>query len=131
MPNEIYNAIIEGLQKLIALRLRGAPSEAGIVAVAAVWEEALCHAEVWRGEDLPRVRKAFAQLYADCHDWPSPKAFLDRLPPRPPPRQLPRPPVDPAKCAAFAKTLKQLTNMLIMEQNHVRPQPGRDDRQTQ
>ena len=131
MPNEIYNAVIEGLQKLIALRLRGAPSEAGIVAVATVWEEALCYAVRWRPDDLPRVRKAFAQLYADSHDWPSPKAFLDRLPPRPPPRQLPRPPVDPAKREAYANTLKQLTNMLQMEKSHVHPQSSRDCPQTQ
>lgn len=112
MPNDIYNAIIEGLQKLVALRLRGAPSEAGIVAVAAVWEEALCHAVRWESADLPRVRHAFARCYAELNDWPSPRMFLERLPPRPEPPALPQPPINPAKRAAFRATLRELTQLL-------------------
>ena len=130
MPNEIYNAIIEGLQKLVALRLRGAPSEAGIVAVAVVWEEALTHAVDWRKEDLPRVRYAFSRCYAELNDWPSPRMFLERLPPRPPPPELPSPPVDPIKRAEIRKKLKELTKILT-EPKHVRPERSRDDRKNQ
>lgn len=130
MPREIYNALIEGLQKLLVLRLRGAPAADSVVAVAAIWEEALCHSEGWRVEDLPRMRKAFAQLYADCREWPSPRNFLERLPPRPPPPALPNPPISPERRAALRKILSDLT-LKLTEPEHARPKSSRNHRQTQ
>ena len=41
MPDWAYNQMIEGLQKLLVLRLQGAPPADTISALAAVWEEAL------------------------------------------------------------------------------------------
>jgi hypothetical protein len=41
MPDWAYNQMIDGLQKLLVLRLQGAPPADTINVVAMVWEEAL------------------------------------------------------------------------------------------
>ena len=41
MPDWVCNQMIDGLQKLLVLRLQGAPPADTISALAAVWEEAL------------------------------------------------------------------------------------------
>ena len=41
MPDWAYNQMIDGLQKLLVLRLQGAPPTDTISALAAVWEMAV------------------------------------------------------------------------------------------
>ncbi|MDK4645492.1 hypothetical protein QG088_11075, partial [Kingella kingae] len=56
MPDWAYNQMIEGLQKLLVLRLQGAPPADAIVALAAVWEEALIPHTWFYDRDLDHNR---------------------------------------------------------------------------
>ena len=87
MPKEIHNAIIVGLIKLVTLRLRGAPPAESVTTVAEVWLETLARRD-WQVADVARIECAFRRLCAEMTDWPAPRHFLDRLPPRP---SCPRP----------------------------------------
>ena len=119
MPKEIHNAIIVGLIKLVTLRLRGAPPAEAVTAVAEVWLETLARRE-WQTADVARIECAFRRLCAEMTDWPAPRHFLDRLPPRPalpPPADTIR---DPAEAAKNAALFDQITQMLKMENAHER-----------
>lgn len=85
MPAWVYNQMIEGLQKLLVLRLAGAPPADAVEAVVAVWEEALVpRVWAWQPEtDQGRLPAAFRCLIRDAERWPSPKMLAERIPPRP------------------------------------------------
>lgn len=119
MPKEIHNAIIVGLIKLVTLRLRGAPPAESVTTVAEVWLETLARRD-WQPADVARIEGTFRRLCAEMTDWPAPRHFLDRLPPRPalPPPDTIRNPVEAAKNAAL---FDQITQMLKMENAHERP----------
>lgn len=91
LPSNVHNAVIEGLQKLVALRLRGAPPESAIVGTAQVWLEAIEAYGKWSESDEERVRKAFAHLFLEAREWVQPRDFLDRLPDRAIAMPLPKP----------------------------------------
>ena len=118
MPDEIHNAIVIGLIKLVTLRLRGAPPAEAVTTVAEVWLETLARRD-WQSADVARIECAFRRLCAEMTDWPAPRHFLDRLPPRPalPPPDTIRDPVEAAKNAAL---FDQITQMLKMENAHER-----------
>ena len=64
MPKWAYNQMIEGLQKLMVLRLSGAPPADTMTALAAVWEEALTP-YTWyydKNTDGRRLPQAFAAV---------------------------------------------------------------------
>lgn len=109
MPTTIHNAVIEGLQKLVVLRLRNTPAQEAITAVAAVWIEVLSKHQRWQEADLARVNAAFASLMATATDWPAPRHFLDHLPPKPKPQSIAPPPPSPEQRAQIEQMLKDLT----------------------
>lgn len=112
MPSEIHNAILRGLQSLIALRLRGCPSEDTVQSTVMVWIDTLSYAHRWDKSDLPRVQTSFRRLASECNEWPTPRMFLDRLPPRPPPKQLPPPELDDAEREEVQRQLDALVKAL-------------------
>ncbi len=58
MPDEIHNAIVIGLIKLVTLRLRGAPPAEAVTTVAEVWLETLARRD-WQTADVARIEYAF------------------------------------------------------------------------
>ena len=90
LPAFVQQEVLRGLQKLVALRLQGAPPEEGIKLTAAVWLEAMAALPIgWdKQQDAGRITAAFAQLAVDAERWPPPKMLIERLPKRPPLPQL-------------------------------------------
>lgn len=78
------DSIINGLQALLALRLRNAPSTETLEAVAKIWVATLRNRPIsWDEEqDRARIQKAFMELAATRTHWPSPADFLSVMPPR-------------------------------------------------
>lgn len=83
-PNWLRNAVVDGLQGLLVLRLKGAPANDTAKAVAGAWVTVLANRPIAWDEklDTPRIRQAFMQLAGTCEYWPSPATFLAALPPR-------------------------------------------------
>jgi len=92
-PEWFKQSIIEGLQGLMILRLRGTPAADTVTAVASVWISALSSRPIaWdEAQDRDRINKAFVELAATATHWPSPSEFLAILPPRKPQNALPPP----------------------------------------
>lgn len=105
--------IINGLQALVAIRLRGAPSAETLPTVAKVWMTALSSRPVeWNeGLDTARIRAAFVELAATAKHWPSPAEFLALLPARKPQVALP-PPSDRSMSPETRKMLDGLLNRM-------------------
>lgn len=82
----LRNAVVDGLQGLLVLRLRGAPATDTVKAVANAWVAVLANRPIAWDEklDRERIRQAFLQLAATCEHWPAPATFLDALPRRVP-----------------------------------------------
>lgn len=104
------DSIINGLQMLMALRLRNTPSAETMQAVAKVWMAALSSRPIeWSEEhDAERIRKAFMELAATSTHWPSPSEFMAVMPPR---KELPRL-MAPVDREMSPKTREMVTNLL-------------------
>ncbi len=75
--------------------------------VADTWALGLMQDRVWEPDsDIPRIRIAFAKLVTLARRFPSPRDFLDALPPREQ-KALPQKPIpaDPEKAAAIIAQL--------------------------
>ena len=82
MPEWAYNQMIEGLQKLLVLRLSGAPPADTVTALAAVWEEALTP-YTWyydKGTDGRRLPQAFAAVVQAADKWVQPAHKIGVVP---------------------------------------------------
>lgn len=80
--------ILTGLQKLVCLGLNRQPAGELLQATAGTWHEVITHKRVFdQAQDRERFRNAFALLMSECTEWPSPRQFLDCLPPPPAERQ--------------------------------------------
>lgn len=118
MPDWVYNQMIEGLQKLLVLRLAGAPPADAVEAVAAVWEEALApRVWAWLPErDQGRLPAAFRHLILAAERWPSPKMLAEHIPPRPQEMTAllgwQRPPPTAAERAAAARVCAEMRTLL-------------------
>lgn len=115
IPDWLRREVINGLQKLFVLGLPATPSADAIASVGVVWLEAIALKRIEWDEslDLPRVHRAFGDLYAQCERWPPPKLFLDRLGNRDPPRALPPPPLSPAEIARNRERVRVLAQGLF------------------
>lgn len=84
LPTQLHNAMIDGLTMLLTLRLSGSPAADTIAATAQAWSHVLAHGREWdEARDLKRFQTAFMVLAAEINRWPSPRDFLDVLPPPP------------------------------------------------
>lgn len=89
LPTQLHNAMIDGLTMLLTLRLAGSPAADTVAATAQAWSHVLAHGREWDEErDLKRFQTAFMVLANEMSRWPSPKDFLDNLPPPPEPLKL-------------------------------------------
>lgn len=87
------NEVIEGLQKLLSIRLKNAPPADVIKGTVEVWAECLQSRPIAWDEklDVKRIKRAFTELCATCDTFPTPNDFLRVLAPREKPLSLPRP----------------------------------------
>lgn len=84
------DAINDGLQGLVALRLDGAPPADTLVKTLDVWSLALWRHGAWIEQmDAGRFAAAFVKMAATLDRWPAPKAVLTHLPDRPERKALP------------------------------------------
>lgn len=104
------DSIINGLQMLMALRLRNTPSAETMQAVAKVWMAALSSRPItWTQElDEERIKKAFTEIAATSTHWPTPAEFLAVMPPRKEMLKL----AAPVKNDMSPKTREMVTNLL-------------------
>lgn len=87
-PSWLWNLVLDGLSKLLALRLEGAPPEDAVEGCALAWAEAICHeCSYEEALDAERLAAAFRLLMRDADRWPAPKAYLARVKPREEPRE--------------------------------------------
>lgn len=86
------------------------------------WALGLMQDRVWDAErDIPRLRTAFARMLTACRAWPSPREFLDYLPPPEAQKQLTHKPV-PANPAKVQAMIQELADALGVN-NVVRYEP--------
>jgi len=79
------NEIIEGIQRLLILRLKFSPALDTIDPLVDTWI-AVFKAQPMQWVELvdaPRIRQAFMLCAGRCDEFPSPKTVLSFLPPRP------------------------------------------------
>lgn len=90
LPKFVSDELLTGLQKLMMLRLEGAPPADGIKLTASVWVEAIASVNISWAEQLDkgRITAGFTQLFAEIERWPTPKMLIRCLPPRPEPPKL-------------------------------------------
>lgn len=89
LPTQLHNAMIDGLTMLLTLRLSGSPAADTVAATAQTWSRVLVHGRAWdEARDVSRFQTAFMVLANETNRWPSPKDFLDKLPPPPEPLKL-------------------------------------------
>lgn len=116
LPPQVNNAIVEGIAKLIALRLKGSPSEDTADGIYQVWLEVFeAQNIVWDDElDAGRIKKAFITC-AGAVDWfPAPKAVLAFMPKREASKQLEHKPVYAPMPEAIREKIRELTGGAVM-----------------
>lgn len=75
--------IREGLARLAALSLEGAPQAAVAQLAPQVWRDALTRNRTFdEGLDAWRIRTAFRALESTAKRWPSPAHLIEAMPPR-------------------------------------------------
>lgn len=132
MPDWAYNQMIEGLQKMLVLRLQGAPPADTITALAAVWEEALTP-YTWAFDssiDQDRLPEAFRRLIQQADKWQQPAQLIKLIPPRPEQTvagllESKREPLTPEQRANAAEIKQQIMALLnkMAERNLAEGQP--------
>lgn len=91
----IADEILEGLEKLMSLRLSFSPAAESLQKTAETWVEVLTPSlgNPIQQIDAPRLRVAFLHLCRTCKKWPSPADLLENLPHRPKLLQVEGPPM--------------------------------------
>ena len=83
-PQWLTDAVLSGLQRLVALRLADAPALDTIKLTGAAWVDALA-TEVDRDNpegEAERIRDGFALLMRQRATWPAPKHLILAMSPR-------------------------------------------------
>lgn len=90
---DVNNAVCDGLTALYLLNLPYSPAKAKMEMVTSVWLNIFTeHCRHWDSErDKGRLEAAFARIAAEAERWPVPREVIDRIPPRKPTIDLPRP----------------------------------------
>lgn len=89
----LQDVLIDGLQMLLALRLRDAPPADTITVTLDVWLLVFRSRPMrWDSATSPqRLRQAFLNVAAKAERWPTPAQVLAEYPAPPPPPALPPP----------------------------------------
>ena len=108
--NWLQAEIVEGIQKLMALRLRNTPPSDTLKATAVVWHDVFSSRPIaWDQElDTQRIKKGFTELCATSDSWPSPSDFFRVLPARKQALMLP----DNTNKSYSPETKKMVTDLL-------------------
>lgn len=114
----IMDQIETGIQKLLCLRLDGAPAADMVAGTIGAWFEAITdRREFDERLDAPRMQAGFRTLAATREKWPAPKHFMEVLPDRPPvpqPRRLVSDTDRAARRAAAKKAMADLAEKMRM-----------------
>lgn len=115
-PGWMLYEVAEGLQRLVVLRLEGAPAADAIGGVAMAWCDALLVRGLHWDEalDRPRIRQAFRELAAHVTRWPAPAQLWMYLPERRLPQPLPPPPMSQEQRAKVRAMLADVAAKLRM-----------------
>lgn len=109
MNTWLHMEIKTGLLALASLNLeRTPPREAqAFEVVVNAWASGLMQDRVWDAQrDIPRLRTAFSRMLTACRAWPSPREFLDYIPPAEQKQITYKPtPANPAKVQAIMNQL--------------------------
>lgn len=124
--NWLQAEIVEGIQKLMALRLRNTPPGDTLKATAVVWFDVFNSRPItWDQElDTKRIKKGFTELCAYSDSWPSPSEFFRVLPSRPQALLLP----DNSNKSYSLETKKMVNDLLNKMRNNVKQYREEEDR---
>lgn len=113
-PPWLVSAVAEGLQRLVVLRLPGAPPADAIEGVAMAWVDAFLVKRIaWdEARDCARIRLGFRRLAGAAERWPAPVEFFRHLPEREVQRALPAPPMDARRRAEARAMLAEITRKM-------------------
>lgn len=134
MPDWVRNQVLDGLSKLLVLRLQGAPPADTVQAVAEVWCEALTpHTWAFVAEyDTQRLPTAFKLLIQQADKWVQPAQLIKLIPPRPEPQvagllTVKAEPPTPEQRAHAERNLAQIRQHLakMLDKGSLKPPPPR------
>jgi len=91
----VRRAVGDGLEALMALRLKNAPAEDTMEFIADIWLRAFRQRAFIQELDEPRIRAAFDRIFGRIREWPAPLDVIELMPSRPERVKLP-PPETPA-----------------------------------
>lgn len=88
IPPLLEAEVLEGLQRLLTLRLPGSPAQDTIILTSDTWSNAVyVKCGNWQDNlDKGRISFAFAKLFASVDKWPTPKQLIELIPPRSQPK---------------------------------------------
>lgn len=119
----LCDEVLDGLTRLLSLRLPDAPPAEIVELTATVWQDALINMnKAWdEALDAERIKKGFIRLSQECVKWPVPKILLEHMPPRKLPPLLPPPPPSPDEAREILAFLKkQKMEVRIKEVNRLK-----------
>ena len=121
-PQWMLNEVVTGLQQLLLLHLPGTPAAETIGGAAQAWANALwCAPKAWdRDLDAPRIATAFRTIGHRLDNFPTPKAILEAMPPRPPLPALPEPEISEAERRENLRRIARIMTEAI-ERNKAKP----------
>ncbi len=119
----LQDALIDGLQLLVSLRLRDAPAPDSITVTLDAWLLVFRSRPMrWDEPTAPRrLRQAFLDVAATAERWPLPAHVLREFKPPPPPPALPAP--ESRQPAQVRELMKELRQQLVEKTR--RPPPRR------
>lgn len=85
----VRKAVGDGLEALVALRLKNTPPEDTIELTGDIWLRAFRQRVSIQELDEPRIRAAFDKIFPKVREWPAPLDVIELMPPRPPQLALP------------------------------------------
>lgn len=122
-----FNAVTEGLQRLLVLSLPRTPAAENITMVNEVWVDALWGSgELWEEKrDSHRIEEAFKALTRNSEIWPNPKAMLAVMPKRTPLQALPPPILSAEQVVENRRRMTQNLRQLLKPGNKMLGKGGR------
>ena len=125
-PQWMLSEVAGGLQRLVLLALPGTPAAETIEGTARAWADAFWHAPpAWdRDLDAPRIAAAFRSIGHRLERFPTPRAILEAMPPRPSQPTLPEPEISEAQ---RRKNLRRIAQIMTeaLECRNAPPRPRR------
>lgn len=112
LPPLCKNAVLDGLDRLLALGLSGRPAAADVQSTALAWIDALSVRAWDDARDQKRIETAFRRLSAVAQRWPAPAQLIDALPPRLELVKKPAPASAAADSAAKRARMQQIITRL-------------------